>query len=115
MTAMPANPKVARGLKRLYAQLSEQSKVRAGARLERDIAIIEMGAVPAEDDGAPAQPVTDADLIQRLSQFFASDTTLPSKLWPTDTLRQALTSFFQSVKNEADASRWNSDRESPAH
>jgi len=110
MTAMSTSPKVARGLKSLYAQLRDQPKA-----LERDFAIIEMGAVPSEDVGSAAQPITDADLIQKLSQFFASSTALPSKLWSTDTLREALTAFLQSLKNEADASRWNLDRESPAH
>jgi hypothetical protein len=112
MPAISANPKVARGLKRLYAQMHEQAKDGRAALRERDFAIIDMSVVPAEIDDSTAQPISDADLIRKLSEFSASSTAPRSKLWPTDVLRRALTSFLQSLKNEANESFANSDWES---
>lgn len=112
MTAISANPKVARGLKSLYAQMREQAKDGRAALRERDFAIIDMSVVPAEIDGSATQTISDADLIRKLSEFSASSTALPSKLWSTDTLLHALTSFLQSLKNEANESLGNSDWES---
>jgi hypothetical protein len=112
MPAISANAKVARGLKSLYAQMRDQTKDSGAALRERDFAIIDMSVVPAEIDGSAAQPITDTDLIRKLSEFSASITALPSKLWSTDALLHALTSFLQSLKNEANESLGNSDWES---
>jgi hypothetical protein len=112
MPAISANPKVARGLKNLYAQMRDHTKDSRVALRERDFAIIDMSVVPAEIDGSAAQPITDADLIRKLSEFSASIPALPSKLWSTDTLLHALRSFLQSLKNEANESPGNADWES---
>jgi hypothetical protein len=109
MPAISANPKVARGLKSLYAQMRDQTKASGAALRERDFAIIDMSVVPAEIDSPAAQTITDADLIRKLSEFSASITALPSKLWSTDALLHALTSFLQSLKNEANESLGNAD------
>jgi len=100
MAALSANPKIARGLQRLYAQMSDLPRGRTGALRERDFGIIEMGEEPTGKDGSAFRPTDDADLIKRLAQFFATNTALPSKLWPTETLHQALASFLQGLKEE---------------
>jgi hypothetical protein len=112
MEAHSANPKIARGLNSLYAQMRRPAGRKRGALLARDF--IDMG-VPREDrrsaPGSSGQPISDADLMKKLVQFFGSNTALPSKLWPTETLRQALASFLQSLKDEAKASLGSAGRE----
>nr|AQQ74699.1 hypothetical protein [uncultured bacterium] len=110
MAAIAANPKIARGLNDLYAQTRKSARGRAGARTARNFGFIDLGAAPREDPWSPAQPVSKADLLARLAQFAAS-TSLPSKLWPTETLRQAMASFVQSLKDEARASLAGAGRE----
>jgi hypothetical protein len=100
MAALSANPKIARGLERLYAQMSDLPRGRTGALRERDFGLIDMGVEPTGNDGSAFRPAGDADLIKRLGQIFGTNTALPSKLWPTETLRQALASFLQGLKEE---------------
>ena len=113
MAATSTKPKIARGLNSLYAQARKTARAQEGAPPECDFGFIASdppGEHPGSVSGSP-QPIGDADLKERLAQFFASNTILPSGLWPTDTLRRALASFLQSLDAEANASTGRTGRD----